>query len=145
MNFVKVWLCGFVLCACLAAQTFRTTYRIDTFAGGGTPGGEVATSASFPDIYSMAVDAAGNVYFETGQTILRLNTDGTLTHIAGNGTIGSSGDGGPATQAQIGYQGWIAVDPGGNVYFSDWVAGRVRKITQRDYYHRSRRWKANRR
>ncbi len=128
MNFVKTWLCGFLLCASLAAQTFPITYRIDTFAGGGTPGGEVATSASFPDIYSLAVDATGNVYFETGQTILRLNTDGTLTHIAGNGTIGSSGDGGPATQAQIGYQGWIAVDPGGNVYFSDWLAGRIRMI-----------------
>jgi sugar lactone lactonase YvrE len=128
MNFVKIWLCGFVLCAGLSAQTFTNTYRIDTFAGGGTRSGQVATSASFPDIYSLAVDAAGNVYFETGQTILRLNTDGTLTHIAGNGTIGSSGDGGLATQAQIGYQGWLALDPSGNVYFSDWLAGRVRKI-----------------
>jgi sugar lactone lactonase YvrE len=128
VRFVEAWFCGFVLCSILAAQN-HTAYRIDTFAGGGTPGGEVATLASFSDIASLAVDLAGNVYFETGQIILRLNMDGTLTHIAGNGTIGSSGDGGPATQAQLGYQGWVAVDVSGNVYFSDWVGARVRKIS----------------
>jgi hypothetical protein len=53
MKLVKVWFCGFVLCAILPAQN-HTTYRIDTFAGGGTPGGEVATLASFSDIASLA-------------------------------------------------------------------------------------------
>jgi sugar lactone lactonase YvrE len=124
---LKVWIAGFALSTLLAAQT-DTVYRIDTFAGGGTPDGELATTASFQDIASLAVDKAGNVYFETGQIILRLDTDGTLTHIAGNGTIGCAGDGGAATQAQLGYQGVVAVDLSGNVYFADWVCGRVRRI-----------------
>jgi trimeric autotransporter adhesin len=54
----------------------------------------------------------------------------TITTIAGNGTQGFSGDGGPATSAQLRTPGeGIAVDGAGNVYFSDTGNSRVRKVT----------------
>ena len=53
----------------------------------------------------------------------------TITTIAGNGSIGgSSGDGGPATKAGIGFPKGVAIDSAGNVYFADALNGRVRKV-----------------
>ena len=53
----------------------------------------------------------------------------TITTIAGNGTQGFSGDGGPATAAQMNAPRGVAVDGAGNVYFTDFESGRVRKVT----------------
>jgi hypothetical protein len=121
----------------------RTSYRvrkvstsgiITTVAGNGTPGfsgdGGPATSATI-DAFAVAVDSAGNLYIAdaNNQRIRKVNAAGTITTIAGNGTAGYTGDGGPATSARINYPWGIGVDAAGNVYFVDSSNSRVRKVS----------------
>jgi len=52
----------------------------------------------------------------------------TISTFAGNGTAGYSGDGGPATQAEINRVVGLAVDAAGNIYLADQNNNRVRKV-----------------
>jgi hypothetical protein len=108
---------------------------ITTVAGNGHYGlsgvGGQATSAGLGLVYGIAFDAAGNMYFgshDTGDYILKVDLSGILTVFAGNGTSAYSGDGGPATQAGLGYVYGLSVDALGNVYLSDRYNARVRKV-----------------
>ena len=109
---------------------------IATVAGIGPGGGSTASPASGSpatrlDIQhpsSVAVDTAGNVFIADGFTIRRVSAAGNVTTIAGTGTKGFSGDGGPAMQAQLTAPYALAVDSAGNVFFSD-AGTRVRKIS----------------
>jgi sugar lactone lactonase YvrE len=80
--------------------------------------------------WGVAVDSVGNVFIAdtSANTILKLDTKGNLTTIAGTGAEGFSGDGGPATLAQLLHPYDVAVDASGNVYFSDGGNGRIREI-----------------
>jgi sugar lactone lactonase YvrE len=101
---------------------------ISTVAGGGTYGqlgdGGLATAAYLADPWDVTLDVAGNLYIsDSGNARIRKvdASTGVITTIAGNGSWGDTGDGGPATAAQI-YPGQgIAVDNAGNLYFSNWV------------------------
>src|SRR5262245_41279608 len=53
----------------------------------------------------------------------------TITTVAGNGTAGFSGDGGPATSAQLNAPFSVAVDSAGNIYIAEWSNNRVRKVS----------------
>ena len=79
---------------------------------------------------NIAVDAAGNLYFGgLGDFHVRkIDNSGIITTIAGNGTGGLNGNGGPALNASAGGAGYgsINVDTAGNVYFG--AGGRVKKI-----------------
>jgi sugar lactone lactonase YvrE len=76
------------------------------------------------------VDAAGNAYFTSGNTVLRLDgITGILTLIAGNGTYGFSGDNGAAANAQLAAPSGVAVDLAGNLYVADGNNLRVRKVS----------------
>lgn len=80
---------------------------------------------------ALALDPAGNLYIAErfGQRIYRLTTQSrAFSVIGGNGSAGFSGDGGPAVKAQIHNPGYLAVDTAGNVYFSDILNNRIRKI-----------------
>lgn len=103
---------------------------VNTIAGNGTPGyagdGGPAANAQIGNASGMAVDGTGALYFVDGPRIRRIAVNGTITTIAGTGTPGFSGDGGPAASAQINPTGGIAVDGGGNIYFPD--VNRIRKI-----------------
>ena len=57
-----------------------------------------------------------------------LHAQGIISTVAGNGSIGDSGDGGPATSATLGSANGIAVDKSGNVYFTDSIFSVVRKV-----------------
>ena len=83
--------------------------------------GIISTVAQSNGIVAVAVDNAGNVYIaDAGHFQLRkLDTSGTLTTIAGNGTRGFSGDGGPATSAELSGPAGVAVDSAGNIYIAD--------------------------
>ncbi len=56
-------------------------------------------------------------------------TGGTITTIAGNGSEGFSGDGGPATSASLGFPCGVAVDSAGNLYIADFENSRIRKVS----------------
>ena len=70
---------------------------------------------------SLAFDGAGNLYFtENGRHVIRrLSADGDLSIVAGTGTQGYAGDGGPATQALLDSPTALALDSAGDIYFSD--------------------------
>ena len=111
------------LCLMSAQYLCGQVYTVSTVAGGGLPVNIPATSASIgPAGYSgyVAVDAAGNLYFAAGFAVLRMDAaTHILTAAAGNGVPGFSGDGGPATAAQLSLPGYVAVDASGNVYIAD--------------------------
>ena len=105
---------------------------ISTIAGGAFPGysgdGGPATAAMF-FCTSVASDAAGNLYVAdtTNQRIRKIDTNGIVTTVAGNGKQGYSGDGGPATSATLALPQGVAADNAGNIYFAD-NATHVRKV-----------------
>lgn len=92
------------------------------------PAKVVETAAIAPGISKVAVAADGSVFFTMGDRVNKLDTDGTITTVAGGG--GSSGDGIPATQALLAPQG-VAISPDGSIYFGDnsSSSSRVRKVS----------------
>jgi sugar lactone lactonase YvrE len=102
-----------------------TDGTITTLAGSGAGSysgdGGPASSAGVYIPKGVAADAAGNVYIaDSGDGRIRIVTpDGAINTIAGNGSQGSAGDGGPATDAALQLPGQIAVGSGGTLYFVD--------------------------
>jgi uncharacterized protein (TIGR03437 family) len=110
-------------------------FTISTVAGNGTAGysgdGGPALDAAMNDPRGVAVDAAGNVYIAdlSNNRVRKLAPDGTITTVAGNGSQGFSGDGGPAAAAALNQPGRVAVDAAGNLYIADGGNNRARKVT----------------
>ncbi len=92
-------------------------------------------SSTLDLIFSVAVDDAGKIYVASSLRVYRISVSGQVTHIAGNGGFGFTGDGGAAIEASFGtnQQSFLqlAVDRAGNVYISDRYNFRVRKIDVR--------------
>lgn len=113
-----------------------TNGMITTVAGGPNQGyfgaGILATNAGFFDPSSLAMDQAGNLYIadQMNNCIQAILTNGMILTVAGNRSIGSGGDGGPATAAQLYYPSGITVDKLGNLYIADTYNGRVRKVVE---------------
>ena len=87
-----------------------------------TPAGTVSVVGNAPYFPTgVAADAAGNVYVTNRcqHTVTKFSPTGVRTVIAGTGAAGSTGDGGPAAAAQIVAPDGVAVDPAGNVYFTE--------------------------
>jgi uncharacterized protein (TIGR03437 family) len=122
----------FVLATILCGSAWGQTYTVSTFAGGVLPlniSGASANVGYYTPRY-MAADAAGNLFFVYQNSVLRMDAaTGLLTLVAGNGTTGFSGDGGPATSAQFSSPEGIAVDSAGNLYIADTDNFRVRKVS----------------
>lgn len=107
--------------------------NIVTFAGTGTAGfdgdGGSAASAQLNFPSDVTVDGDGNVYIADTQNrrIRKVDTLGTITTVAGNGTFGFSGDEGAALDAQLSSPTGIALD-GNDLYIADNGNQRVRKV-----------------
>ena len=107
---------------------------ISTIAGNGTPGysgdGGPATSAQLNGPNDVSVDGSGNIYIADlyNYRIRKVNTSGIITTIAGTGTSGFSGDGGPATAAEFKAPGAVSIDGAGNLFITDELNNRIRKI-----------------
>ena len=93
--------------------------------------GIITTIAETASFGGLTVDLEGNVYIveSTVGRILKVTPAGVLTIIAGSTQPGYSGDGGPATLAQLDEPKGIEVDEDGNVYFADSENNRIRKLT----------------
>jgi sugar lactone lactonase YvrE len=107
---------------------------ISTCAGTGTPGfsgdGGPANLAQLNGPLAVAFDQVGNLYIADmwNYRVRMVTPSGTISTFAGNGSYGSSGDGGPATSATLGYPQALAVDAAGNVYIDDWAWCNVREV-----------------
>jgi sugar lactone lactonase YvrE len=99
-----------------------------------SPDGVPAKQASIGHPTYVAVDPAGNIYFidATWARIRKIDANGILSTVAGTGTFGFSGDGGPAILAQfdIGFadHGGLAVDANGHIFLVDYANHRIRRI-----------------
>ena len=109
--------------------------KITTIAGSGfccktTGSGGKATSAWLGEIDGMAVDGAGNLYLadQINQVIWEVTASGNISVLAGTGKSGFSGDGGPATQAEIDEPYGLALDASGDLYIADSYNERVRVV-----------------
>lgn len=122
-----IWFAFLIFINC---AVFSQQYVISTAAGGAPiPTPIPATEASIRWPFRVAPGPNGDVYVASyDQSIYRIDPRGTLTRIAGNGRSGLSGDGGPATNAQLFNPLGVAVDEAGNIYIADDGNGRVRKI-----------------
>ncbi len=105
---------------------------ITTVAGSATPSvadGGAATSAPIGLAYAVAVDATGNVFAGAGARVRRIDAmSGVITTAVGTGVAGFSGDGGPATSAQIDNVMNLAFDPQGNLLLADTNNHRIRRV-----------------
>ena len=98
------------------------------YAGDGGP----ATSAQLNGNFGVAVDGTGNIYIgdSFNNVIRKVTPGGIITTIAGDGTCGFSGDGGPAASAELCNPLGLTVDAGGNIYLADEINFRIRKISR---------------
>src|SRR2546426_306077 len=119
----------------LAAGATPAPGTITTVAGTGPRGfsgdNGPATKARLDEPIGIAIDAAGNVFIGDGANsrVRKVSPAGIITTVAGTSVRGFSGDGGPATQAQLDGTLFLALDGAGNLYLSDWSHNRVRKVS----------------
>ena len=114
-----LFLCiSFTLCSAFSA----VSQIINTYAGTGSliygGDGGPATAAGLGSPHGICLDSLGNLYIAAGY-IRKVTPSGIISSIAGIGIGGHTGDGGPATAAELEGPVAVAVDGGGNVYIAD--------------------------
>jgi sugar lactone lactonase YvrE len=113
----------------------NTTGIISTVAGIGGLAGSLgdngpATAAELGQPQALAIDSRGYIYIaEVGNNKVRVvNTAGIISTFTGTGAAGSTGDGSPATAAQVNFPSGLAVDTAGNVFIADMGNSKVREV-----------------
>jgi len=110
---------------------------ISTVAGGGLDvdeelgDGVPATKVSLRWPSNVAVSADGSLLIaeESNHCVRKVDPNGIITTVAGNGKQGFSGDGGPATEASLSQPNYVAIGPDGSLYIADSNNYRVRKVS----------------
>ena len=107
---------------------------IITVAGNGQSAysgdGGAATNAGLNFPSAVALDASGNLFIadQNNNRVRKVDTNGVITTVAGNGSSNYSGDGGAATKAGLNLPSGVAVDSSGTLFISDQSNHRVRKV-----------------
>lgn len=107
-----------------------TVAGMGPFSSGYSGDGGPAIQAELSGPKGIAIDASGYLYIaDTVNCVIRVvEPNGTITTIAGKGTQGYSGDGGPATSAQLNFPSGVAVSAG-QVYIADNGNNLIRMLT----------------
>lgn len=122
---------------CISAFSFAPALRADQVvlvAGGTKPVNNLpATESKLDGPFGVDIDRTGTMFIVeiSGQRVLKVDSSGTLTRIAGTGAKGNGGDGSPALEAQFNGMHSLAVAPSGDIYLADTWNNRVRKIDAR--------------
>ena len=142
----KIYIKSILVALLLATSFVSRSQIINTFAGngfthglrdsGGFSGdGGPANAAELFNPTGVAVDSPGTIYIAdvNNQRLRIVNTSGTIQTFAGNGYAyagsgGFSGDGGPATAAELNQPQAVAISASGNVYIADWGNNRIRMV-----------------
>jgi hypothetical protein len=111
--------------------------------GGDSGDGGPAIDAEFNAVYGVLVDPSGNLVItdkyndkirvvaeQTGTFYGQPMTAGDIYTVAGNGTFGYAGDGGPATSATLGLPTAAALDEAGNLLIADNLNHRIRAVAE---------------
>jgi streptogramin lyase len=123
-----------LLCALAAFLAPASAATVRTIAGTGVKGssgdGGPATAAQLDNPFGVVRGPDGALWFceYGGQRIRRIAADGTVKTVAGNGTTGYAGDGGPATAASLNLPHEIRFDRAGNLFFVDMMNHAVRRV-----------------
>jgi RHS repeat-associated protein len=123
--------------ACAIQELSPSTGYISTVAGGvnswwGAGDGGLATDADLCSSSGVAVDGRGNIFIVStlSNTVREVTAaDGIINTVAGNGTQGYSGDGGPALSAELYWPSGVSVDTSGHLYVADSFNNRIREVT----------------
>jgi hypothetical protein len=111
------------------------TGKIETAAGTGIGGyngdGIQASAAEINVPYAVAFDAAQNMYIpdSANNRVRVVNPSGIIGTFAGTGTVGFSGDGGPAASAELWSPSSVVADAGGNLFIADTQNSAIRKVS----------------
>ena len=107
-----------------------TTIVGNLVAGNSGDGGSGA-KAQLNAPFGVAIDASGNLFIADSNNarIRKVSTAGIITTVAGNGTSGYGGDGGPATNAQLARPCGVALDSVGNLFIADTDNNRIRNVS----------------
>ena len=107
---------------------------ITTFAGSANYGFQgddgPATDARLSGPRALALGPDGSLFILdfTNARVRRVSPQGLITTVAGNGTYGAGGDGGPAVSAQLAAPGRLAVGRDGSLYIADFGSNRIRMV-----------------
>ncbi len=117
------------------AVTYTAAQVVVTIAGTGVIGDRgdngPGTAAELFQPRGVAIDSKGAIYVADtlNRRVRRISPAGQITAFAGTGLIGSSGDGGPAVDATLNFPNVVVVDKADNVYISDQLNHRIRKVS----------------
>jgi uncharacterized protein (TIGR03437 family) len=95
-----------------------------------TPAGALTTLAGFGELAprDVALDRSGALVAAAGTRVVRVSAAGQIAPLAGDGTFGFRGDGGPALEAHLYFPAAVAADAAGNLYIADQRNQRVRQV-----------------
>jgi uncharacterized protein (TIGR03437 family) len=113
------------------AASAAASYTIQTVAGSSEVGdGGAALQAAISDAEGVAIDSAGNIFLADANDhrVRKITPDGMITTVAGDGSPGFRGDGGPASASRLNTPYGVAVDSAGNLYIADLGNNRVRNV-----------------
>ncbi len=110
----------------VAGNGFNAKKGYGGYSGDGGP----ATGAELYFPTDVVFDKRGNMYIADGNSCIRKieTVSGIIKTVAGNGKLGKSGDGGPATDAQLSFPTGLTLDASGNIYIADLFNNQIRKV-----------------